>query len=192
MKHIRTLLPHELPKYRDHLLRLGPEDRRLRFGYPIADEGIEEFVDRLGTRNTRILVLHDPALQVTGAAHIAVQDGNSAELAFSVDEPYRGQGIGRDLLKRGLLWTGNRGIRRAHLYFLAENRSMRQLARDDGWQIGVEAGECEATKALPPPTPTSVFAEITYEAQAMAAYLRQANRGRLRGPVLLPLAPHAA
>lgn len=192
MKHIRTLLPNELPKYRDHLLRLSPEDRRLRFGYLIGDDGIDAFIDRLKTRNTRILAHHDPALHIVGATHVAIQDRHTAELAFSVDEPYRGRGIGRDLVKRGLLWAGNRGIRQVHLHFLTENRSMRKLARDAEMQIEVEAGECEAAKALPPPTPTSLLVEMTYETQAAADYMRRSNRNRMRIPALAPLVPSAA
>lgn len=189
MRHIRTLLPHELPKYREHLLRLSPEDRRMRFGHPIADDGVHTFVDRLSAGSNRILAHHDPSRQVVGAAQLAIDGRESVELAFSVDATCRGQGIGRDLLNRGLLWARNRGIRHAHVFFLAENKSMRRLARDAGMEIHVEAGECEATLVPPPATPVSVLSELTFEAQAMGDYLQHANRRFAAQPAVVP---HAA
>lgn len=186
MRYIRTLLPAELSKYRDHLLRLSPDDRRLRFGFPISDEGIDTFVDRLRTRGDRVLVHFNPTLEVIGAAQVASTDREAAELAFSVDETERGQGIGRDLFRRGLLWARNRGIRRAHLHFLAENRSMRLLAREAGMEITLEAGECEAVVDLPAPTATTLLTEMTLEAQATGHFLHRANRKLFAPPVLLP------
>lgn len=188
MTHIRTLLSHETPAYLDHLLRLGPEARRLRFGYPIDDDGVRTFVERLASRNNRILVHHDPALQLIGAVHIAFNRRESAELALSVDAPHRGQGIGRDLLERGVLWAGNRGIRRLHLYFLGENQGMRRLARAAGMEITVDGGECEASLVPPAPTPTSLLTEMTLEGQAVVDYLRRAHRRPLTRPLLRPRA----
>jgi hypothetical protein len=44
----RTLLPTELPDLRDLLLRLGREDRALRFGAAVDDAAIEAHCRRLG------------------------------------------------------------------------------------------------------------------------------------------------
>ena len=44
----RTLLRAELPALRDLLLRLGPDDRALRFGAAVGDAGIEAHCRRLG------------------------------------------------------------------------------------------------------------------------------------------------
>ncbi len=184
MKHIRTLLPHELLKYREHLLRLNPEDRRLRFGFPITDEGIRAFVDGLTWRKDRILVHHSPAMRVVGAAHLAIEDRETAEMAFSVEAPYRCQGLARELFHRGLLAAGNRNVRSVCLHFLAENGSMRHLARETGMDIHLESGECEAILAAPPATPQSVFAELTAEAQAQTDYLKRMNRRVMIRPSL--------
>ncbi len=51
---MRTLTASELPKYRDHLLRLDAEDRRLRFGYPISDEAIQGHVRKIDMTKDRI------------------------------------------------------------------------------------------------------------------------------------------
>lgn len=186
MRHIRTLLPHELPKYREHLLRLSPEDRRMRFGHPITDDGVNTFADRLSAGSNRILAHHDSSLQLVGAAHLAIDGRESVELAFSVDAACRGQGIGRDLLNRGLLWARNRSIRQVHVFFLAENKSMRWLAREAGMDIHVEAGECEASLVPPPATPVSVLSELTFEAQAMGDYFQSVNRRFTSHPTAVP------
>jgi GNAT superfamily N-acetyltransferase len=163
MEPIRTLLPFQYAGYRDHLLRLESEGRRLRFGGPIGDDGISTFIDNLRLRETRVLAAFDPALRVIGAAHIALGNDGTAEAAFSVDEEQRGRGLGRALLARAVLWARNRGIRTLHVHFLSENSAMRGLARAAGMRIATEAGECQAALTLPPATPLSLWQEAAGE-----------------------------
>ena len=40
---IRKLWPTETDKFRDHLLRLDMESRRLRFGHGVSDSFIQEY-----------------------------------------------------------------------------------------------------------------------------------------------------
>jgi GNAT superfamily N-acetyltransferase len=161
---IRTLLPIEYDGYRDHLMRLDAADRRLRFGGPIGDDGIGRFVEKLKLRDTRILAAHDPAaLRVIGAAHLATGHHGTAEAAFSVDHDARGQGLGRALLDRAILWARNRGVRTLHLHFLSDNSALRALARAAGMSIESQAGECEAELALPVASPLSLWREAAAE-----------------------------
>ena len=129
---MRTLTASELPKYRDHLLRLDEEDRRLRFGFPISDEAIQGHVRKIDMTKDRILVQVDDDLQIIAAAHIAAGAQGTVELAFSVDSGWRGNGLGTQLFERALLWARNRGIRHAVIYFLFDNHTMRHLARQVG------------------------------------------------------------
>ena len=68
---IRTLTASELPKYRDHLLRLDEADRRLRFGFPISDQAIRDHVRKIDLATDRMLVQVDDELEIIGAVHIA-------------------------------------------------------------------------------------------------------------------------
>lgn len=163
MKPIRTLLPFEYTAYREHLRRLSPHDRRLRFGGPIGDDAIGAFVDSLRLRETRVLAAFDPALRVIGAAHIAVGRDGTAEAAFSVDAEQRGRGLGRALLARAILCARNRGVHTLHVHFLPENSAMRALARGAGMRIETEHGDCKAVLALPLATPLSLWQEAAAE-----------------------------
>ena len=164
---IRSLTASELPKYLEHLLRLDPTDRRMRFGFASGDTGIREHVQRIDLRTDYILALFDDDLDVVAAAHIArARDHDLAEFAFSVDRQWRGCGVGCQLFDRTVLWARNRGIRQAILYCLYENQAIRQLARQAGVQMTVDAGEIEGRLELLPATPLSFLAEHTSECSA--------------------------
>ena len=171
---IRSLTTSELPKYLEHLLRLDSTDRRMRFGFAIGDTGIREHVQRIDLRTDYILALFDDDLDVVAAAHMARgRDDNVAEFAFSVDREWRSCGVGCELFNRTVLWARNRGIRQAILYCLYENQAIRQLARQAGVQMTVDAGEIEGRLDLLPATPLSFLAEHTSECLAWLGQLDQ-------------------
>ena len=171
---IRSLTTSELPKYLEHLLRLDSTDRRMRFGYAIGDTGIREHVQHIDLRTDYILALFDDDLDVVAAAHMArARDDNVAEFAFSVDREWRSCGVGCELFNRTVLWARNRGIRQAILYCLYENQAIRQLARQAGVQMTVDAGEIEGRLDLLPATPWSFLAEHTSECLAWLGQLDQ-------------------
>ena len=171
---IRSLTTSELPKYLEHLLRLDSTDRRMRFGFAIGDTGIREHVQRIDLRTDYILALFDDDLDVVAAAHMARgRDDNVAEFAFSVDREWRSCGVGCELFNRTVLWARNRGIRQAILYCLYENQAIRQLARQAGVQMTVDAGEIEGRLDLLPATPWSFLAEHTSECLAWLGQLDQ-------------------
>ena len=171
---IRSLTTSELPKYLEHLLRLDSTDRRMRFGYAIGDTGIREHVQHIDLRSDYILALFDDDLDVVAAAHMARgRDDNVAEFAFSVDREWRSCGVGCELFNRTVLWARNRGIRQAILYCLYENQAIRQLARQAGVQMTVDAGEIEGRLDLLPATPWSFLAEHTSECLAWLGQLDQ-------------------
>lgn len=171
---IRSLTTSELPKYLEHLLRLDSTDRRMRFGYAIGDTGIREHVQRIDLRTDYILALFDDDLDVVAAAHMARgRDDDLAEFAFSVDREWRSCGVGCELFNRTVLWARNRGIRQAILYCLYENQAIRQLARQAGVQMTVDAGEIEGRLDLLPATPWSFLAEHTSECLAWLGQLDQ-------------------
>lgn len=180
---MRTLTASELPKYRDHLLRLDAEDRRLRFGFPIRDEAIQDHVRKIDMTKDRILAQVDDDLQIIAAAHIAAGAQGTVELAFSVDSGWRGKGLGTQLFERALLWARNRGIRHAVIYFLFDNHTMRHLARQVGMTIHIEAGEGEGRLELEPPTPLSYLRELATERLAMYEHSFKVSR-RGRRPLL--------
>src|SRR5512143_1777378 len=167
---IRPLTPAELPNYLEHLLRLDPADRRMRFGFPIGDTGIRAHVQRIDLRTGHILALFDN-LDVVAAAHIVRAGDDVAEFAFSVDRQWRGRGVGSELFDRAVLWARNRRIHQAIVYCLNENQAMRHIARKAGVQMTVEAGEIDGRLELLPATPLSLLVEQASERSAWLGLL---------------------
>ena len=120
-----------------HLLALEPESRWLRFLGGMADSSIERYVDGLGQpRDVLIGALsagERPAL--VGLAHAAMlmhEGSSTAEIGLSVLAPARGQGLGRQLLRRAMDEAGRLGAQRVLLLFSADNRPMEALAKGAG------------------------------------------------------------
>lgn len=180
---IQTLEPAEWGKYREHLLRLDPDDRRLRFGYAADAGSIRAYVRGVDPRSHRVLAHLDDDLRVVGAAHIAPA-GDNVEFAFSVDRDWRGQRLGTQLFERAVLWARNRGLRTAHIYCLTDNRAMRQIARAAGMEIHTESGESTGALELVPATPFSVLREVT--AERWALYDRSRRQQPVPWMALLP------
>ena len=55
----------------DHFLALGPEDRRLRFGNPLKDESIRDYVKRLHFARDHVFAVHDGAMRLLAVVHVA-------------------------------------------------------------------------------------------------------------------------
>jgi RimJ/RimL family protein N-acetyltransferase len=132
-----------------HLLQLPENDRRLRFGHPIRDSGVVEYVTGLNFDQDKLFGVHSPALDLVGVAHLALDPlQRVAELGLSVDPSLRVKGYGFALLQRGVLHAANLGYRTLFMVCLAENQIMMHLARKAGLQVVVEYGEADARLAL--------------------------------------------
>jgi RimJ/RimL family protein N-acetyltransferase len=149
----RALLPGEFGMYREHLLRLSPEDRRLRFQHPISDEAIGRFVGSLAPSQNRILAVLDSNDRVIAVVQIAIGRNATAELAFSVDAAWRNRGLAGNLLASALIWAKAQGIRRVCMSCLARNRSMLRLAMKVGMTVVQEAGVSDCVLDLAPSRP---------------------------------------
>jgi GNAT superfamily N-acetyltransferase len=168
---IRKLWIGETDAYRDHLLRLDRDSRQRRFSGVVSDE----FVARhAASTNEAGVVVHgfyiDGSLR--GAGELRRIDSlfaRRAEAAFSVEQPWRSLGVGTVLLERTLLSARNRGIRALHMYCLADNRRMQQLARkfaaDLTFDFGSVVGEVDAAYS----TPLSLMREALADGHGIAA-----------------------
>src|SRR5512139_2232739 len=105
----RELTRLEREKLVTHLLALGAEDRRLRFGMRVSDDTIREYVERIDFARDALFGVFDDELNLAGAAHLARADEH-AELGVSVLPAHRGRGIGSALLERAHMHARNWGI----------------------------------------------------------------------------------
>jgi RimJ/RimL family protein N-acetyltransferase len=140
---IRRLWPTETDKFRDHLLRLDPESRRLRFAHSVSDDFIEAYASRM-TEYGSLVYGHLVGGKVRGAAELRrLGDawGEEAEAAFSVEKPYQDHGVGTDLMGRVVRAARNRNIRRLYMSCLAENARMQAIARKHDALLRFEYGD---------------------------------------------------
>ncbi len=127
----RKLFVTEYHNYRDHLLRLDDESRRMRFGMGVGDEFITGYAERLNDMKS-IVYAHKIEGEVREAAELrplAGQMRGEAEAAFSVEKPFQDGGIGTELLGRIVRAARNRSITRVYMNCLAENRKMQKIAK---------------------------------------------------------------
>lgn len=178
---IRILLAHERHRYAEHLCSLDADARRLRFARAINAQGIRDYVAGLDQTRHAILVHEDDRLAIAGAVLVTCRDRALAEMAFSVDRAWRGQGLATELAHRAMLWARNRDIKQVGIYCLVENVPMRRLARRIGMSVTIEGADCEGTLVLPRRTPLSVMQEMIGEGTALLDHF--AKRNRLLNPL---------
>ena len=159
------LREYHRPALEAHFLALGPEDRRLRFGAPIADEALAAYVARIDFERDGAFAVQDDDLSLLAVAHVA-HSGESAEMGLSVLPGERGKGLGQALFQRAMTHLRNRGTREAHVHCLTENGAMMHLARKSGMRIAYSGGESEARLVLPPATASTHMTEWLSDRQA--------------------------
>lgn len=136
-----------------HLLRLGPQDRYLRFGHAAGDEQIRHYVEALDFERDRVLGVFNRKLELIALAHLAQpRDAGTrrfVELGVSISPHARGRGYGTLLFERAALYAVNQGIDTHYIQALSENAAMLHIARKAGAQIERLGSESEAYLRLP-------------------------------------------
>jgi RimJ/RimL family protein N-acetyltransferase len=139
----RKLWPTEAEKFRDHLLRLDKDSRRMRFAHGVSDSFIEEYASRMGDMGA-IVYAYVVDGEVRGAAELKKLGdtwGKEAEAAFSVELTYQEHGIGTDLMGRVIRAARNRGVQHLYMSCLEENAKMQTIARKHQAQLRFELGD---------------------------------------------------
>jgi RimJ/RimL family protein N-acetyltransferase len=176
---IRRLWPTDAPLFRQHLLRLDKESRRLRFAHAVSDAFIEDYASRMSEFGS-IVFAYLVEGRVRGAAELRrLGDvwGHEAEAAFSVEKIYQDHGIGSDLMGRVVRAARNRGIRRLYMSCLAENSRMQAIARKHDAELKFEYGEVIGEIVPQTPDYFSVISEAAEDRVGfMIAVLELHNR----------------
>jgi ribosomal protein S18 acetylase RimI-like enzyme len=166
---VRKLWAWEWEKLRAHLLRLDPEDRRLRFLRPAGDNFIHRYCDEIDRgRTTAVGAFIGGTLR--GAAELVrIPEGvpAAAELALSVEHEFQGQGIGGKLLQKALLIARNRFTDTVQMLSLRENERIQRLVRRFGASVLAYDSATEGKIHLPWPSYVSMLEEAATDGQAM-------------------------
>lgn len=162
---IRKLAAAEAAALKAHLLRLDPEDRRLRFGHAVTPEVILATCDAILWDETWLVGAFEgddlrgvAELRDLGTAQ-ASPGARSGELSVTVERAFQNRGIGTRLLEEALLIARNRGFKNLYLLCLPGNPKMQHLARKFSDRIRFEDGDVEVHIRSPQPDALSVFAE---------------------------------
>lgn len=150
-----------------HFLALDGEDRRLRFGSPVRDEVLREYVARIDFERDGIFAVQDDYFRLLAVVHVAFS-GENAELGLSVLSGRRGAGLGSALFSRAVIHLRNRGATEVFVHCLSENGAMMHLARKHGMQVIPAGAETEARLVLEPSTPHSHYLEWMDDNRAKA------------------------
>lgn len=158
---IRKLWSTEIQKFRDHLVRLDEESRRMRFGMAVDDSFVQAYADRSDFMKSVIYGYFAGGDMRAAAELRTIGEGwrDEAEAAFSVETAFQDTGVGTDLLGRVILAARNRGISRIYMNCLSENRKMQRVARKYEADLHFEHGEVVGQVLMPAPTPASLWSE---------------------------------
>lgn len=156
----RFLSPDEYSLVGDFLKSLSSESRAIYFGTSVSDDYIDGLIDRVSHAplDHQFLVAQDQG-QIVGMIHVAVIDSRSVELAISVAEHCRRQGVGDRLMTEILVWARNRLFTNIYLHCLQRNVAVRRLCERHHLSVHNDSGDSEAEAHLPPPSFYTLFKE---------------------------------
>ena len=169
---IKELKESERPLFLAHLIGLASEDRYLRFGSPLSDWAIGEYVAAIDLSTHTVFGVFDDDLKLVAAGHFApitsVDESHplapaaahpAAEFGLSVSASARGNGIGTALFLRAAAHARNLDIETLFMHCLTQNKPMMHIARKAGMDIRNAYGEADAYLSLPPGDAASAFEE---------------------------------
>lgn len=151
---IRHLRPSELPRFRDHLLRLDSDSRRDRFNGAISDAFIEDYARRCFEEGATV-VGYVEGDRVLGAAELHERpdlERPTGEIAFSVEKELQHRGLGSRLFKRLIMHAYALGYTRLRVTTHPDNSAMKALAHKFCAKLVFEHGETVGVIDLGEPT----------------------------------------
>ncbi|MGI9406420.1 MAG: GNAT family N-acetyltransferase [Hyphomicrobiaceae bacterium] len=139
---VRKLWSTEAHRLETHLLRLDREARAMRFGHGVSETFIKDYASRLPDPYYIVFAyVEDGAVRGVAELRMLEQSWScDAEAAFSVERPWREQGIGTELMGHVLRAARNRNVTQLHMACVTENRTMQHIAQKHEAQLRYEYG----------------------------------------------------
>jgi len=152
---IRQLRPSDLPRFRDHLLRLDTESRRDRFNGFADDTFVTAYAERCFAKGTTVIGYVEGD-KVLGAAELHERPEivePTGEIAFSVERVLQHRGVGGRLFERLVANARWLGYTRLLVTTHPQNAAMKSLARKFNASLSFADGETVGVIELDPPAP---------------------------------------
>jgi RimJ/RimL family protein N-acetyltransferase len=128
---VRQLRPSDLPRFREHLLRLDAESRHDRFNGVTNDTYLAAYAERCFRDGTTVIGYVEDG-KVLGAAELHERPDlpePTGEIAFSVERELQHRGIGSALFERLIMNALGLGYQKLRVTTHPDNLAMRTLAR---------------------------------------------------------------
>ena len=172
MRVFSKLTPLDVGRLRDHLLRLQPTDRVMRFSGHVSDDFIAEHCRKLDWLTAVVVGWFEDG-ELRGAAEIRFEHPGAerAEVAVTVEGPWQDQGLGTALLHRAIVIARNRAAKSIYMLCLIDNPRMLHIAAKCDGVLQLYGGQAEADLLLPYPTQLSLLEEAAGDG---AGYLGRA------------------
>jgi ribosomal protein S18 acetylase RimI-like enzyme len=182
---VRTLGARHAPRVLAHLLALSNEDRVLRFGYLVSDEGIQHYAEKLDYERDQIFGVFNRGLRLVALVHLAFGaagqvPGGAAEFGISVLPRQRGQGLGALLFDHAITHARNRGLGTLLIHLARDNAPMLAIVRRAGALVSFEGADVLAQLPLPADTLGSHIQEMLEHQAAELDYRLKLQVLRLR------------
>jgi GNAT superfamily N-acetyltransferase len=182
---IRRLWPSDKEAFCDHLLRLDPRSRHLRFGGGMSDDFLVHYAENCFGKGD-LLYGAFVDCQMVGAAELrsnrAIWSEQApfgrnihAEAAFSVEGSNRRRGIGEKLFKRILRAATNHGVETIEIICLPDNIGMQNLAKKFKTHFTFEENSLTGRLTARRPTAFSLMREVSGDALDLGAALFDAH-----------------
>jgi GNAT superfamily N-acetyltransferase len=185
---VRRLWPTDIAGFRDHLLRLDNGSRHSRYGGAVSDEFLTGYAERcFGIDDVIYGYVVDGMVrgggELRGIGHkLPLGFGGSAEAAFSVEEGWRRQGVGAELMSRIVRAARNRRAATLYMSCLTSNQAMLRLARKFSAQLRREPDESLSMLEPLDPTAGSLFDEASDDAAGFATAMLDLHRRAFTRP----------
>lgn len=160
MSHITQVGIDALGDYASHLKKLSQEDKYSRFGTNMSDQGIDALILQMlyNSQDHKLWVAVDMHHGVQGWGHMA-KDGDSWELAVSVEASAQRKGVGNKLIKEMLDWAKFHKIDEVYMHCIENNKVIQHLAKKNKLQTK-ERGCGERVAAIEIPDPSILETQI--------------------------------
>jgi RimJ/RimL family protein N-acetyltransferase len=127
-----------------HFLRLPPDVRRTRFCTTASDRSVADYV-RANRGRADVIIFAYACDGITRAVVEMFLYGDRAEVAFSVEPAWQGQGIGTALMRSAVGRAAAMNVERIELCCDSNNWRMRRIADRVNAATVVEDGDCFMT-----------------------------------------------
>jgi hypothetical protein len=169
---------------RAHFIALGPDDRRLRFAGPVADEAIAAYVDRIDFAADAVFAVHDDDLRPVALIHVGAQRRGGGARIVALPG-----GAGTDWATPSWVVPSSgcatAGWHEVFVRCLAENAGMMHLARKNGMRLGaIPAPNTDGRLELDAATADSFVAEWLEDQRGEAKRESRANAAVTRAPMI--------